>query len=86
MWLLTYANVAKATPIIAEFPAHIPSIPSFRLHPLLTAITTKVVMRTKKIHPAAVLYLPKKENMSLYRKLLFFTKGMVVMVLFSAPK
>lgn len=41
MWLDTYANMPKVRPMIAEFPAAIPSIPSFRLAPLDTAVTTK---------------------------------------------
>ena len=45
---------------MAEFPAHIPSIPSLRLAPLETAVTTKMVMITKRIQPAATLYLPQK--------------------------
>ena len=61
MWELTYASMPKATPMIAEFPAHMPSMPSLRLAPLLTAVTTKMVMMTNRIHPAAVLYLPQND-------------------------
>ena len=52
-WLLTYARMPNATPIMAELPAHIPSMPSLRLAPLLTAVTTNIVIITKRIHPAA---------------------------------
>ena len=52
MWLDTYANIPRVSPIIAEFPAAIPSIPSFRFAPLDTAVTTKIVTNTNKIQPA----------------------------------
>ena len=64
MWLLTYASMPRAMHMMAALPAHMPSIPSFRFEPLLTAITMKVVRRTKKIQPAAVRYLPRKRKMS----------------------
>ena len=64
MWLLTYASMPSTTPITAELPAHMPSMPSLRLAPLETAVTTKMVMMTKRIHPPAVLYLPKKPTIS----------------------
>ena len=51
----------SATPMMAELPAHMPSMPSLRLAPLDTAVTTKMVMMTNKIHPAAVLYLPQND-------------------------
>ena len=51
----------NATPMMAELPAHMPSMPSLRLAPLLTAVTTRMVMMTKSIHPAAVLYLPQND-------------------------
>ena len=56
----TYARMPNATPMMAEFPAHIPSIPSLRLAPLETAVTTKMVMITKRIQPAATLCSPQK--------------------------
>ena len=56
----TYASMPSATPMMAEFPAHIPSIPSLRLAPFDTAVTTKMVMMTKRIQPAATFYLPQK--------------------------
>ena len=56
----TYASMPSATPMMAELPAHMPSIPSLRLAPLETAVTTKMVMITKRIQPAATLYLPQK--------------------------
>ena len=53
----------NATPMIAELPAHMPSIPSLRLAPLETAVTTSIVMTTNNTHPAAVLYLPQNAVM-----------------------
>ena len=38
----TYARIPRVAPIMAELPAAIPSIPSFRLAPFDTAVTTKV--------------------------------------------
>ena len=51
----------SATPIMAELPAHMPSMPSLRLAPLLTAVTTRMVITTNNIQPAAVLYLPQND-------------------------
>ena len=62
MWLETYASIPSARHIIAEFPAHMPSMPSLRLEPLLTAMTTNVVSSTKNIHPAALRCSPRKEK------------------------
>ena len=56
LYMATYvAKIPNTTPMIAEFPAHIPSIPSLRLAPLETAVTTKMVIRTNSIQPPAVL-------------------------------
>jgi len=52
MWLDTYANIPNVNPMMAELPAAIPSMPSFRLAPLDTAVTTKMVMITNNIQPA----------------------------------
>ena len=54
----TYARIPSAVPIIAEFPAHIPSIPSLRFAPLLTAMITNVVTKMNNIHPHALLVFP----------------------------
>ena len=48
----TYASMPSATPMMAEFPAAIPSMPSFKLAPFETAVTTKMVTKTNNIHPA----------------------------------
>ena len=64
MWLDTYANMPKVRPMIAEFPAAIPSIPSFRLAPLDTAVTTKMVTNTKIIQPTAWALSPRKPTKS----------------------
>ena len=50
-----------ATPMMAELPAHMPSMPSFKLAPFDTAVTTKIVMKTNNTQPAAVLYLPQND-------------------------
>ena len=56
---LTYASMPNATPMMAELPAHMPSIPSLRLAPLLTAVTTMMVIITNNIQPAATRCSPK---------------------------
>ena len=50
--------------MMAEFPAAMPSMPSFRFAPFETAVMTKIVTSTKRIHPACVLYFPQKETKS----------------------
>ena len=47
--------------MMAELPAHIPSMPSFRLAPLETAVTTMMVIMTNNTQPAATLYSPKND-------------------------
>ena len=54
----------KAMQMMAEFPAAMPSMPSLRLAPLLTAVMTKMVTRTKRIQPACVLYFPQNDMIS----------------------
>ena len=48
---------------MAELPAHMPSMPSLRLAPFDTAVTTNMVITTNRIHPAAVRYLPQNDVM-----------------------
>ena len=64
MWLDTYANMPKVRPMIAEFPAAIPSMPSFKLAPFETAVTTKMVTKTNNIHPAVWAWSPRKPTKS----------------------
>ena len=45
--------------MMAELPAHMPSMPSFRLAPFDTAVTTIMVMMTNNTQPAATLYFPQ---------------------------
>ena len=57
-------QLESVAPIMAEFPAAIPSIPSFRLAPFDTAVTTMIVTMTNKIHPAVCACSPMKETKS----------------------
>ncbi len=50
---------------MAELPAAMPSMPSFKLAPLDTAITTMTVIMTNSAQPAKVLYLPQNDIISL---------------------
>ena len=60
----TYASMPKVRPMMAELPAAMPSMPSFRLAPLETAVTTKMVMMTNKTHPAVCACSPIKPTRS----------------------